>query len=91
MGCQSGTKVSRYERSARQPNLKTAFIFEAIFRAPTSELFSGMFQKIEKEVLVRAELLVQKLMQQKPSSARARKLEALSLITGKPIKATENL
>jgi transcriptional regulator with XRE-family HTH domain len=43
LGCQNGTKVSRYERFARKPNLETLFAYEVVFGAPARELFAGVY------------------------------------------------
>jgi len=37
LGCQNGTKVSRYERFARKPSLETLFAYEVVFGAPARE------------------------------------------------------
>jgi transcriptional regulator with XRE-family HTH domain len=57
----SGCKVSRYERFVRVPNLQTAMAFEIIYGAPVSELFAGIFQKVEKRIVRRARLLAHRL------------------------------
>ncbi len=65
IGCQSGTKISRFERLARQPNLETALACQVVFGVPAHELFPGVFAEVEKTVAERArELAVQ--LQQKP-------------------------
>ena len=57
LGCQSGTKISRFERLARQPNLETALACQVVFGVPAHELFSGVFAEVEKTVTKRARLL----------------------------------
>src|SRR5207247_5587532 len=57
LGAQSGTKVCRYERFDREPSLETALAYEAIFKTSTSELFGGLYQKVEREVAERAKIL----------------------------------
>ncbi len=61
LGCKSGTKVSRYERLTREPNLETAFACQAIFGVPAHELFPGLYQNVEQIIKKRAELLKEKL------------------------------
>lgn len=61
LGCKSGTKVSRYERLTREPNLETAFACQAIFGVPAHELFPGIYQNVEQIIKKRAELLKEKL------------------------------
>ncbi len=54
IGCQSGTKISRFERLARQPNLETALACQVVFGIPAHELFPGLFAEVEKTVAERA-------------------------------------
>jgi transcriptional regulator with XRE-family HTH domain len=56
-GCQTGTKVSRYE------------------------LFAGAYQKVEKKIINRAQLLARKLNRATPNRMATRKLEILQAIT----------
>ena len=60
LGGQSGTKACRYERFARVPSLETALAYEAIFKTPVSELFGGLYQKVEREVAERAKILAER-------------------------------
>ena len=57
LGNKGGAKVSRYERFDREPSLETALALEAIFQRSASELFSGLYQKVEQEVMERARTL----------------------------------
>ena len=66
LGTQSGAKVSRYERFDRVPGLETALAFEMIFQRSPSELFSGLYQKVEREVMERAKALSEGMDQGKP-------------------------
>jgi transcriptional regulator with XRE-family HTH domain len=77
LGCRSGAKVSRYEQRTRHPNIRTVFAYEVIFRAPSSDLFAGVYQKVEKTTRARARLLAQKLADAKPQRTTARKLAIL--------------
>lgn len=81
LGCQSGTKVSRYERSARRPNLETLFAYEMVFDAPPRELFAGVYEKVEKKIKNRAQLLTRKLSRATPDKMATRKLQILEAIT----------
>jgi transcriptional regulator with XRE-family HTH domain len=81
LGCQNGTKVSRYERFARKPNLETLFAYEVVFGASARELFAGVYQKVEKRILNRTQLLTRKLNRATPTSMATRKLEILQAIT----------
>jgi transcriptional regulator with XRE-family HTH domain len=66
LGTQSGAKVCRYERFAREPSLETALAFEVIFQRSASELFGGLYQKVEQEVVARAKILANRTDQGKP-------------------------
>ena len=81
LGCQDGTKISRYERFSRKPNLETLFAYEVVFGAPARELFSGAYQKVEKRTLNRAQLLTRKLNRATPDRMATRKLQILKAIT----------
>jgi transcriptional regulator with XRE-family HTH domain len=57
LGNKGGAKVSRYERFNREPSLATALALEVIFQRSASELFGGLYQKVEQEVIERARTL----------------------------------
>ena len=80
LGVTSASKVSRYERFTREPGFYTALAYEAIFRRPVSELFPGLYQKIEAEVRARAKTLLEKKHDGKPSHITARRREALAAV-----------
>jgi hypothetical protein len=61
LGYQSGTKISRFERLARQPNLETALACQVVFGVPAHKLFPGVFAEVEKTVAQRARLLSDRL------------------------------
>jgi DNA-binding XRE family transcriptional regulator len=50
-------KVCRDENIAREPKLRTALAYEAIYERPVRELFAGLYQQIECEVVGRAKIL----------------------------------
>ena len=77
LGTQSGAKVCRYERFVREPSLATALAFEAIFKRTVSELFPGLYQRIEREVAARAKTLTARTERRKPNRQTVRKREAL--------------
>ena len=79
MGTRSGAKISRYERFAREPNLKTAFAFEVIYKRAACELFNGLYQTVEKEVAERAKILTYR-KDRKPGAMAARKRETLTVL-----------
>ena len=77
LGTQSGAKVCRYERFTREPSLGTALAYEAIFKRSVSELFPGLYQRVEREVAARARALAEKTDRRKPTRQTARKRETI--------------
>src|SRR5439155_21798184 len=75
LGAQSGAKVCRYERFVREPSLETALAYEAIFKRSVSELFGGLYQKVEREVAERAKILAKRNDHGRPGAQIARKRE----------------
>jgi transcriptional regulator with XRE-family HTH domain len=82
LGCDSGTKVSRYELFRRQPGLPTAFALEAIFGKPARELFAGMYEDAEQETAERARQLICRLKEHREGAQLRRKLALLRTIAG---------
>jgi len=91
LGAQSGAKVSRYERFVREPSLATALAYEAIFQKPASELFGGLYQKMEQKVVARAKALTYRTDYQKPTRENTQKLQALTDIAASQSKKALNL
>jgi transcriptional regulator with XRE-family HTH domain len=81
LGCQNGTKVSRYERCSRKPSLETVLAYVIVFGAPGRELFAGTFEKVENKLSKRAQLLTRKLNRATPDRMATRKLQILKAIT----------
>lgn len=91
LGCESGTKVSRYERFNRKPSLETAFAYEAVFGAPSRDLFAGVFQKVEERIKKRAQLLARKLNGSRQDRMATQKLKILEAITsGARVEQSKN-
>jgi len=74
LGAQSEANVCRHERFSRQPSLETALAYEVIFKRSTSELFGGLYQKVERDVAARAKTLSKKMNGEKPQTARKREI-----------------
>jgi len=85
LGTQSGAKVSRHERFAREPSLKTALAYEAIYQRSASELFSGLYGKVEQEVAKRAKALVSTSGSTKPARQTAQKRQTLVTLVGRAV------
>ena len=77
LGAQTGTKVCRYERFAREPSLETALAYEAIFKTSASELFGGLYQKVEREVAERAKILAARNGHGRAGAQTVRKRQSL--------------
>lgn len=82
LGSKNGSKVSRYENFSRMPSPETILAYELVFGVPANELFAGVFQKVEKEVLRRARLLARKITTANTDPITERKLFALRGISG---------
>jgi len=90
LGCESGTKVSRYECFERTPALKTAIACKIVFGAAACDLFAGTWGKIEKEIKNRAQLLARKISRATPTPMATRKLELLQTIISGSATAPAN-
>lgn len=90
LGLEGGESVCRHERFTRIPSVETVFAYEIIFQRPASELFAGLYQKIELEVAARAEALGNSTNQPKPNPRTLRKRQTLANIaahgSGEPPK-----
>ena len=84
LGGQSGTKVSRYERFARLPPLKTVLAYAVIFDVPVRDLFAGMAQQVERPIAKRAQQLIQELDSAQPDALTTRKRQTLEALGGLP-------
>ena len=78
LGTENGAKVCRYEQFVRMPSLETALACEAIFKRSVSELFPGLYQKVEQKVAARAKTLVERTRRDKSNQRAARKHETLA-------------
>ena len=78
LGAKSGAKVCRYEHFGVVPGLETALAYEAILGKPVRELFGGLYQRIEKEVVARAKKLSGRPGRLKPNQQTIRKLKTLT-------------
>jgi transcriptional regulator with XRE-family HTH domain len=85
LGTQSGAKVCRYERFVREPSLETALAYEAIFQRPARELFGGLYQQVEQEVVARAKMLTHKIDRGKPNRQTALRRQILTSLASKSL------
>ena len=90
LGRKSGAKVCRYEQRVRKPTLETALAYEAILRVPVSELFAGLYRKVEKEIIARAEEMAGRLVSANTVRVTPRKLATLRAISSaQPVSHTK--
>jgi transcriptional regulator with XRE-family HTH domain len=92
LGCQSGAKISRFERLARQPNLETALACQVVFGVPAHELFPGVFAEVENTVTERARQLSSRVRAEhgQDHSSLRQKLAILSAIVGRGLPRPPN-
>jgi hypothetical protein len=69
----------------REPNLETALAYEAIYQRPVSELFGGLYQGIEEQVIARAKTLTHRKPRGKPNGQSVRKRQTfINIATRQP-------
>ena len=56
-GESKGSKVSRDEHDVREPSLRTALAYEAIYGKPVRELYAGLYEQVVRELVRRAKVL----------------------------------
>jgi transcriptional regulator with XRE-family HTH domain len=81
LGCHSGGKVSRYERSKRTPPLETIFAYETILGISAQELFAGIQERAGRRAMHRARLLRRRLERQAKNPILAQKVDFLRALT----------
>jgi len=87
LGSASGTRVSRYERFARNPCLDTVFAYEIIFKKPIRQLFAGRYEAVRLDVRTRALQLSEALSKRAADHRTARKLSLLrEIVESKPLQ-----
>lgn len=90
LGVRGGATVCRNERFARETSLATALAYEVIYERPASELFAGLYQRIEQEVAARAKILTYRTAPPKPNKRTAHKRQALINLAAKRAKCPTN-
>ncbi len=83
LGTTSGTRVSRYERSGRQPGLPTALAYEIALTVTQKQLFGGLYEHAEQKVQGRAVSLIKRLESEALDARTRLKLTALRRIVAK--------
>lgn len=77
LGCDHGSKVSRYERGERMPAFTTLLAYELVFRAGAPLLFRGLAEQVRRRVRDRASLLHKVLDGQRFTPLVKQKMEFL--------------
>jgi transcriptional regulator with XRE-family HTH domain len=77
LGDHRGSRVCRHEHFSRTPDLEVALAYEVIFKRSLSELFGGLYQKVEKEVRKRAKVLLEQKSVRPPGRRSAQKRKVL--------------
>lgn len=78
LGCKSGSKVSRYERGGRVPTFDTLAGLEVVFKKPIRELFRGRYERVHRDVRLRAQRLSRKVDSRALTPGNKRKLDSLT-------------
>jgi transcriptional regulator with XRE-family HTH domain len=90
LGCKDKVIVSRFERGTSVPTLKTALAYQAIFGASVSELFAGMYEDIESQIIEQAKLLIENYHKSSNKKVEAHKKEFLRVLIVAPDIIAEN-
>lgn len=77
LGCIYGTKLSRYERNQRLPNLKTVLTLELIYQSESKHLFKGIYHDLAYQLKERIAILEKQLRKKPTSPALTHKLSSL--------------
>jgi DNA-binding XRE family transcriptional regulator len=78
LGAKNSASVCRHERLEQTPNLQTLLAYEILFGTPVRNLFGGMHQDIEQNLICRIRLLIQKLAKSNHSRMKVRKMKILN-------------
>lgn len=85
LGARSGSRVSRHERFERRPTLEVALAYEAIFRTPVAELFTGLKHEVTQFTLARATELLDSIDIRRLTALEAGKVEHLGRLANVPV------
>jgi len=80
LGCESGSKLSRYEKYKATPQLETAFMCGFITCQPLNDLFDGICQVAAYKVKKKARILLRRYRRRRKTAAVERKIEILEAI-----------
>ena len=78
LGLEAGQTVSRYEKGGSQPSLEVALMYQALFDVSVRELFLGVAEGKEAELLKRVRRLLVSLPDPEMEPSAAPKVELLA-------------
>lgn len=61
VGLRHNHSAARHERFKRLPPLRVALAYEIVFGIPVAEIFAGLYDEVERDVLAEARDLVDRL------------------------------
>ncbi len=76
----AGRKCPAMSCFDRKPALETALACKIVFGAAACDLFAGTWEKVEREIKNRAQLLARRISRATPTPMATRKLELLQAI-----------
>jgi transcriptional regulator with XRE-family HTH domain len=91
LGNEGGETVCRHECFEREPSLRTALSYEAIYQKHARELFPGVYREIEEQVAKRAKTLTSRMDLQKDNQHTDQKRQALAMIEDTAAEKSENV
>lgn len=83
LGLGSGSMIGRYEYGVSEPTLGVVFCYEIALGAPAHELFYGLFERVRKGTLTRADSLLAEITRGTPGPFTAQRIDALRRILNK--------
>ena len=85
LGTYGGVKVCRHEQFNQVPGLLVALAYQVILQKSASELFAGMYQQVQREVLARAKVLAHRVDREKSNRQTALRRQTLINIVNNSI------
>lgn len=79
-GRERGSKISRYERGDRMPQLTTAIGLEIIYGTSLRKLFGGHYEAVERDIAKRARYMLRRYARVNRDQRLTHKLASLSVI-----------
>ena len=87
-GGMCGSSISRHERGAQLPMLKTALMYEFILQTSVRDLYVGLFHDARSSVRERADGLRASLARRRKTAARDHKIAVLKALLEETAEVT---